>query len=83
MAKQARIDSNTIGRSLFRKKLQSRRTKSLTTTNAEDYFLSGLNSGLSNPNLDLPLPAYERVALKKPAFHRPVVIFGPLADVRV
>jgi tight junction protein 1 len=30
---------------------------------------------------DLPIPAYERVVLRKPAFKRPIVLFGPLADV--
>uniref|UniRef100_A0A915DYD1 PDZ domain-containing protein n=1 Tax=Ditylenchus dipsaci TaxID=166011 RepID=A0A915DYD1_9BILA len=66
LAKQARMDSSTLGRSIFRKRLQSRRT----------------NCWRGNPPFtDIPLPAYERVALKKPAFHRPVVIYGPLADV--
>ncbi|KAI6207689.1 hypothetical protein M3Y96_00035600 [Aphelenchoides besseyi] len=77
LAKQYRMmDSNTLGRSLFRKKLQSRRTKSLTT-NVEDDFLNGVNGAA----FDLPLPAYERVVLRKPAFKRPVVLFGPMADV--
>uniref|UniRef100_A0A7E4VDJ4 PDZ domain-containing protein n=1 Tax=Panagrellus redivivus TaxID=6233 RepID=A0A7E4VDJ4_PANRE len=30
---------------------------------------------------DIPFPAYERVALKQPTFARPVVLYGPLADV--
>lgn len=78
LAKQARMsDSSTLSRSLFGKKLQSRRTKSLTTTNIEDDFLSGVNGAA----FDLPVPAYERVILRKPAFKRPVVLFGPLADV--
>ncbi|KAH7728368.1 PDZ domain protein [Aphelenchoides avenae] len=74
MAKQSRMDSSTLGRSIFRKRLQSRRTKSLTT-NVEDDFLA------SPSGEQYEIPAYERVALKKPAFHRPVVLFGPLADV--
>jgi hypothetical protein len=76
LAKQSRMESSTLSRTLFGKKLQSRRTKSLTT-NIEDDFLNGANGA----NFDLPVPAYERVILRKPAFKRPVVLFGPLADV--
>ncbi|KAE9550890.1 hypothetical protein FO519_005893 [Halicephalobus sp. NKZ332] len=72
-AKQSRTESSTLGRSLFKKKLQSRRTKSLSTA-VEEEFSNG-------SNFDIPLPAYERVALKQPTFSRPVVLFGPLADV--
>ena len=73
LAKQSRVESSTLGRSLFKKKLQSRRTKSLSTA-VEEEFSNG-------SNFDIPLPAYERVALKQPTFSRPVVLFGPLADV--
>lgn len=59
------MDSSTLGRSLFGKKLQSRRTKSLTS-NIEDDFLNGVNGAA----FDLPVPAYERVILRKPAFKR-------------
>lgn len=69
MAKQAVMDSSTIGRSLFRKKLKP---KSMV----ED----DLTSSSSRPT-EFMLPGYERVVLKKPAFKRPVVFFGPLADV--
>lgn len=65
LSKQARMDSSTLSRSLFGKKLQSRRTKSLTT-NIEDDFLNGVNGSA----FDLPVPAYERVILRKPAFKR-------------
>ncbi|EGT32441.1 CBN-ZOO-1 protein [Caenorhabditis brenneri] len=55
---------------LLRRKFESRRTKSLP------------KNMICDPNeLNLPLPAYERVALNTPSFHRPVVLFGPLADI--
>ncbi|KAI6241188.1 hypothetical protein M3Y99_00342000 [Aphelenchoides fujianensis] len=64
LAKQARaMDSGTLGRTLFRKKLQT------------TFY------GVNGAAMDAPTPAYERVALRKPAFKRPVVLFGPLADV--
>lgn len=75
-AKQSRTDSSTIGRSIFRKKLQSR--AKLSTANVEDDFTnngaSGSGSNTGQSNFDFPLPAYERVALKNPAFHRYVCL---------
>ena len=70
LAKQARMDTSTLGRSLFRKRLQSRRTKSLTTNVDDDGIYDS----------QMP-PAYERVVLRQIAFKRPVVLYGPLADV--
>ncbi|KAF1769685.1 hypothetical protein GCK72_001502 [Caenorhabditis remanei] len=55
---------------LLRRKFESRRTKSLPK-----------NMICDPTELNLPLPAYERVALNTPSFHRPVVLFGPLADI--
>uniref|UniRef100_A0A1I7USX2 DNA-directed RNA polymerase n=1 Tax=Caenorhabditis tropicalis TaxID=1561998 RepID=A0A1I7USX2_9PELO len=55
---------------LLRRKFESRRTKSLP------------KNMICDPNeLNLPVPAYERVALNTPSFHRPLVLFGPLADI--
>uniref|UniRef100_A0A915MIG8 PDZ domain-containing protein n=1 Tax=Meloidogyne javanica TaxID=6303 RepID=A0A915MIG8_MELJA len=45
-----------------------------------DEVLSGAGSATNSFTETIP-PAYERVALKRPAFHRPVVLYGPLADV--
>jgi len=45
-----------------------------------DDVLSGAGSATNSFTETIP-PAYERVALKRPAFHRPVVLYGPLADV--
>lgn len=72
IAKQLRTDLSTIGRSIFRKKLQSR-LKLSTANNEEDFTNNGASGSTSNTvlsNFDFPLPAYERVALKKPAFYR-------------
>ncbi|KHJ94961.1 PDZ/DHR/GLGF domain protein, partial [Oesophagostomum dentatum] len=60
------------GGTLLRRKLESRRTKSLPKNVLADP--AELSSSV-------PPPAYERVALNTPSFHRPVVLFGPLADV--
>ncbi|VDM45101.1 unnamed protein product [Toxocara canis] len=68
-------DASTLGRStFFRRKLKERRTKSLTKNAIDDI-------AFSEPNCDVPLPAYERVVLTHPPFPRPVVLYGPLADV--
>ncbi|KAK6045173.1 PDZ/DHR/GLGF domain protein, partial [Cooperia oncophora] len=66
---QRRLDE---GGTLLRRKLESRRTKSLPKNVLTDP--TELSSSA-------PPPAYERVALNTPSFHRPVVLFGPLADV--
>uniref|UniRef100_A0A914HXM6 Uncharacterized protein n=1 Tax=Globodera rostochiensis TaxID=31243 RepID=A0A914HXM6_GLORO len=71
----------TLGRNLFRKKLSlsSRKFFGGDHSVAEDVLSAG--SGTGNYASELLAPAYERVALKRPAFHRPVVLYGPLADV--
>ncbi|VDP02874.1 unnamed protein product [Heligmosomoides polygyrus] len=66
------LETKGRGGTLLRRKLESRRTKSLP------------KNVLSDPaelSSSIPPPAYERVALNTPSFHRPVVLFGPLADV--
>ncbi|KAK6730672.1 hypothetical protein RB195_007256 [Necator americanus] len=65
-------ESKGRGGTLLRRKLESRRTKSLPKNVLADP--AELSSSI-------PPPAYERVALNTPSFHRPVVLFGPLADV--
>ncbi|CAI4226800.1 unnamed protein product [Auanema sp. JU1783] len=57
---------------LLRRKLEQRRTKSLP---------KNLLSDPTELSASVPLPAYERVALNTPSFYRPVVLFGPLADL--
>ncbi|TKR93669.1 hypothetical protein L596_008082 [Steinernema carpocapsae] len=72
----SKADYSTLGRStLFRKKLQIRRTKSLTKNGLEDSIMNDLNGG------EITSPAYERVTLRSPPFQRPVIIYGALADV--
>uniref|UniRef100_A0A1I7S7E3 Tight junction protein ZO-1 n=2 Tax=Bursaphelenchus xylophilus TaxID=6326 RepID=A0A1I7S7E3_BURXY len=65
LAKQETADYSTISRTLFRKRVGPKKIK----------------PGDAQTKAELGLPAYERVVLKKPAFKRPLVIFGPLADV--
>ncbi|VDK48397.1 unnamed protein product [Anisakis simplex] len=68
-------DTSTIGRStFFRRKLKERRTKSLTKSAVDEV-------SFNDANCDMPLPAYERVILTQPRFQRPVVLYGPLADI--
>ncbi|KAL3885385.1 hypothetical protein ACJMK2_025454 [Sinanodonta woodiana] len=54
------------------KRRSARRSKSLSKDHWEDVIFS---------NLQTKFPAYERVVLRDPGFVRPVVIFGPMADV--
>ncbi|XP_052215345.1 tight junction protein ZO-1-like isoform X4 [Dreissena polymorpha] len=56
---------------LFKRKV-ARRSKSLSKDHWEDVIFS---------HLQTKFPAYERVLLRDCGFVRPVVIFGPLADV--
>lgn len=59
--------------SFFRRKRSNhRRSKSLSRENWDDVVFS---DSLSK------FPAYERVVLRHPGFVRPVVLFGPVADV--
>ncbi|VDM98934.1 unnamed protein product [Thelazia callipaeda] len=74
LAKAARADTSTCGRStFFRRKLKERRTKSLTKNVIDDVTFEN--------TCDMAFPAYERVTLKHPQFQRPLVLFGPLADI--
>ncbi|CAD5206694.1 unnamed protein product [Bursaphelenchus okinawaensis] len=65
LSKQEGGDYSTLGRTLFRKRMGPRKSK----------------PGDAQTKAELGLPPYERVVLKKPAFKRPLVIYGPLADV--
>lgn len=60
--------------SFFRRRRSSnhRRSKSLSRENWDDVVFSDSIS---------KFPAYERVVLRHPGFVRPVVLFGPIADV--
>ncbi|EFO28081.2 hypothetical protein LOAG_00393 [Loa loa] len=74
LAKTARVDTSTFGRStFFRRKLKERRTKSLTKNVVDDVTFDN--------TCDMAFPAYERVTLRHPQFQRPLVLFGPLADI--
>ncbi|VDK87870.1 unnamed protein product, partial [Onchocerca ochengi] len=74
LAKASRTDTSTFGRStFFRRKLKERRTKSLTKNVIDDVTFEN--------NCDMAFPAYERVTLRHPQFQRPLVLFGPLADI--
>ncbi|KAL4216328.1 Tight junction protein ZO-2 [Mactra antiquata] len=65
-------NSPSKSRGLLFKRKAARRSKSLSKDHWEDVIFS---------HLQTKFPAYERVVLKDPGFVRPVVIFGPLADV--
>ncbi|VDK88606.1 unnamed protein product [Litomosoides sigmodontis] len=74
LAKAARADTSTFGRStFFRRKLKERRTKSLTKNVVDDVTFEN--------TCGMAFPAYERVTLRHPQFQRPLILFGPLADI--
>lgn len=56
----------------FKRRRSARRSKSLCRENWEDILFGDANSKFQ---------AYERVALRHPGFVRPVIFFGPLADI--
>lgn len=56
----------------FKRRRSARRSKSLSKDHWEDVVFGDCASKFS---------AYERVTLKSPGFVRPVVFFGPLADI--
>ncbi|XP_069952184.1 tight junction protein ZO-3 isoform X9 [Cherax quadricarinatus] len=56
----------------FKRRRNSRRSKSLGKDHWEDVVFADSVS---------KFPAYERVALRHPGFVRPIVLFGPLADI--
>lgn len=65
-------DDSTSGlsRGNFFRRRSARRSKTLSRDNWEDVFADKIK-----------FPAYERVSLKHPGYIRPVVLFGPLADI--
>ncbi|XP_022249412.1 tight junction protein ZO-1-like [Limulus polyphemus] len=69
---QSKKDSSSEGRGSFFKRRSARRSKSLSKDYWEEIMFTD-----GSPRF----PAYERVTLKHPGFIRPVVLFGPLADV--
>ncbi|KAG5672084.1 hypothetical protein PVAND_002240 [Polypedilum vanderplanki] len=66
--------TNTESRMNFfrRKRTNHRRSKSLSRENWDDVVFADSVS---------KFPAYERVVLRHPGFIRPVVLFGPVADL--
>ncbi|KAG8229011.1 hypothetical protein J437_LFUL007565, partial [Ladona fulva] len=63
----------------FRRRRGShRRSKSLGRDHWDDVVFG---ESYSSTSLASKFPAYERVSLRHPGFVRPVVLFGPLADV--
>ncbi|XP_027205989.2 zonula occludens-like protein polychaetoid isoform X2 [Dermatophagoides pteronyssinus] len=56
----------------FKRRRSARRSKSLCRDNWEDILFGDGNSKFE---------AYERVTLRHPGFVRPVIFFGPLADI--
>ncbi|XP_073830505.1 zonula occludens-like protein polychaetoid isoform X11 [Musca autumnalis] len=64
--------SESRGNFFRRRRSTHRRSKSLSRENWDDVVFSDSIS---------KFPAYERVVLRHPGFVRPVVIFGPIADL--
>lgn len=62
--------SNTLADRIRRR---SRRTKSLTKDQWADE--------VAFAKVESKFPAYERIVLKMPHFQRPIVFYGPLADI--
>lgn len=72
-ASKKELNSTESRVSFFRRKRSNhRRSKSLSRENWDDVVFS---DSLSK------FPAYERVVLRHPGFIRPVVLFGPVADL--
>ncbi|KAK4292853.1 hypothetical protein Pmani_034414 [Petrolisthes manimaculis] len=70
-AKKEQTQSESRG-GFFKRRRNSRRSKSLGKDHWEDVVFADSVS---------KFPAYERVTLRHPGFVRPIVLFGPLADV--
>ena len=70
--KLKKTDSSSESRGSFFKRRSARRSKSLSKDHWEEVVFGDSLSKFA---------AYERVTLKHPGFIRPVVLFGPLADV--
>ncbi|XP_063904633.1 tight junction protein ZO-1 isoform X4 [Zophobas morio] len=72
-ATKKEMSANESRGSFFRRRRSSnRRSKSLGKEHWDDILFSDTVS---------KFPAYERVLLKHPGFTRPVILFGPIADV--
>ncbi|XP_076054109.1 zonula occludens-like protein polychaetoid isoform X19 [Oratosquilla oratoria] len=70
-AKKEQTQSESRG-GFFKRRRNSRRSKSLGKDHWEDVVFADCVS---------KFPAYERVNLRHPGFVRPIVLFGPLADI--
>ncbi|GAU92615.1 hypothetical protein RvY_04671 [Ramazzottius varieornatus] len=68
-SKGSKLYSNTLADRIRRR---SRRAKSLTKDQWDEVAYAAVET---------KFPAYERIILKMPHFQRPVVFFGPLADI--
>uniref|UniRef100_A0A915KE88 Tight junction protein ZO-2 n=1 Tax=Romanomermis culicivorax TaxID=13658 RepID=A0A915KE88_ROMCU len=68
------VNGNSSGTgSLLRKKMTlTKRSKSLSKSGSSESVF---------PQIAVNFPAYERVQLKHPGFLRPVILYGPLADI--
>ncbi|XP_052785873.1 tight junction protein ZO-1-like isoform X7 [Mya arenaria] len=75
-SEEEKENSPSKGRGLLFKRKAARRSKSLSKDHWEDVIFADPTA-----HLQTKFPAYERVVLKDCGFVRPVVIFGPLADV--
>ncbi|XP_033725435.1 tight junction protein ZO-1-like isoform X4 [Pecten maximus] len=75
-SEEEKENSPSKSRSLLFKRKAARRSKSLGKDHWEDVIFSENGASLSTK-----FAAYERVILNDCGFHRPVVIFGALADV--
>ncbi|CEF65401.1 Polychaetoid [Strongyloides ratti] len=73
LIKQQKMETNTFAKSLFRKKLSIKKNK----------YLQGKDSNDNGKQTSdgLILPAYEKVSLRRPPFKRPIILYGPLADI--
>ncbi|XP_071051834.1 tight junction protein ZO-1 isoform X3 [Onthophagus taurus] len=72
-ATKKEMSANESRGNFFRRRRSSnRRSKSLGKEHWDDILFSDTVS---------KFPAYERVVLKHPGFTRPVILFGPIADV--
>ncbi|KAK9497309.1 hypothetical protein O3M35_004651 [Rhynocoris fuscipes] len=71
-SKKESLSSESRGSFFRRRRNSHRRSKSLSKDHWDDVVFG---DGVSK------FPAYERVVLRHPGFMRPVVIFGPVADI--
>ncbi|XP_073994050.1 zonula occludens-like protein polychaetoid isoform X3 [Rhodnius prolixus] len=71
-SKKESLSSESRGSFFRRRRNSHRRSKSLSKDHWDDVVFG---DGVSK------FPAYERVVLRHPGFMRPVVLFGPVADI--